>query len=71
MAMVTPHPEAHSSVTHNIGAGLQRTVCRDCGYIGVSEDALCSRGGVSAAVAAMAVRFEDTSPDPWGLELVA
>lgn len=69
MALKTDHPDSHNTVTHNIGAGLQRTICQDCGYIGVGEVSFLP-SDLDAAIAGMATRFSEPA-DPWALELVA
>jgi len=69
MTQKTDHPDSHSSVTHNIGAGLQRTICADCDYIGVGEVSFMA-SDFDTAIAGMAARFSEPA-DPWALELVA
>ncbi len=69
MALVMDHPDSHSSVTHNIGAGLQRTICAECDYIGVGEVAFRA-SDFDVAISGMANRFSEPA-DPWALETVA
>lgn len=70
------HSDAHATVTHRIGAGLQRTLCEHCDYIGVSEIVNDpTEIGIMIPVAGMARLQGDFTPepqaqpmtDPWGI----
>jgi len=70
MAVLTSaHSDNHTSVTHRIGAGLQRTLCQDCDYIGVSEAELVpSDLGIMIPVGNMAAKVVDRpATDPWAV----
>jgi hypothetical protein len=69
MSPRTPHSPKHTSVTHRIGAGLQRTLCQDCDYIGVSEAKLeASDIGIMIPVGNMAKLFDhQPATDPWAV----
>jgi hypothetical protein len=69
MSPRTTHSPKHNSVTHRIGAGLQRTLCQDCDYIGVSEAVVQpSDIGIMIPAESMAKLLDrEPSTDPWAV----